>query len=130
GVMAGAPAAALALMASGTPTDRLPRAIGTFQSASLLGLALGPGVAASLIGALGYRMTFYVTSAVMFAGAVATVVLIREDRAKVRGEWEVKRSSSGHMFAPPVQVLSLRQARIMFAIVLGIGFGVPMIQTT
>jgi MFS family permease len=70
-----------------------------------------------------------VTSAVMLAGALSTVILVREDRAALRAEWAVS-GSGGHLFAPLALVLRSRPARITFGIVLGIGFGVPMVQST
>jgi len=78
GVMAGAPAAAMALIAAGTPAQRLPKALGQFQGATLGGIALGPVIAAVFIAAFGYRPTFVVAGVLMFSGALVTVFMIKE----------------------------------------------------
>jgi MFS family permease len=80
GFMAGAPAAAMALMAAGTPRSLLSRALGQTQAAMLAGLALGPVFAAVLVGFLGYRDTFIAAGILMYSGSIVSAAFIREQR--------------------------------------------------
>jgi DHA1 family multidrug resistance protein-like MFS transporter len=125
GVMAGAPAAAMALMAAGTPRALLPRALGQFQAATLSGLALGPVVAATFIGWLGYRDTFIVTAVLMFAGATVSAVLIKEF-----GTPAVE-PTTGVGTPPPATLRALLRSRVVWAalgLVLCLSFAAPMVQ--
>lgn len=127
GVMAGAPAAAMALIASTTPADRLNHSLGVFQAATQGGLALGPVVAAGLIQGLGYKATFVVTSLVMLAGAFATVVLVQEDRAALPGRRD--KSAPPDPDAVPVRdVLRSQAVLAVFFVILVVNLGRPMTQ--
>jgi MFS transporter, DHA1 family, multidrug resistance protein len=129
GVMAGAPAAAMALIAASTPTDRLSRALGTFQAFSLLGLAAGPVAGAGLIAWLDFRGTFIFTSGVMSLGAIATTVLVREDRKALKAEREERiAASSGSQRNELLALLSSRTVRPVLIVGMAVGFGVPMTQ--
>ncbi len=130
GVMAGAPAAAMALIAATTPEEKLPRSLGTFQAFSLLGLAAGPVAGAGLIAWLDYRGTFIATSAVMSLGALATLVLVREDRVALRAE-QVQRAAAsvGRPRGGDLRVLlASKTVRPVLLVALVVGFGVPMHQ--
>jgi DHA1 family multidrug resistance protein-like MFS transporter len=125
GVMAGAPAAAMALMAASTPRSLLPRALGHFQAASLSGLALGPVVAASFISWLGYRHTFMLTAVLMFAGATVSAVMIKE--------YGVPASEPTEGITPPAPhalrvVLRSRLVWAALGLVLCLSFASPMVQ--
>ncbi|TFV83366.1 MFS transporter [Blastococcus sp. CT_GayMR16] len=80
GFMAGAPAAAMALIATGTPRSLLSRALGQTQAAMLAGLALGPVFAAVAVGFLGYRNTFIAAGILMYSGSIVSALFIREER--------------------------------------------------
>lgn len=82
GFMAGAPAAAMALIAAGTPRSLLPRALGQTQAAMLSGLALGPLFAAVAVGFLGYRNTFIAAGVLMYSGSIVSALFIREQRVR------------------------------------------------
>jgi DHA1 family multidrug resistance protein-like MFS transporter len=126
GVMAGAPAAAMALMAAGTPRSLLPRALGHFQAATLFGLALGPVVAAGFIDLLGYRTTFIATAVLMFGGASVSAVLIKEERVAK----EVLELETGAVKPPGAMRLMLRSKVVWAALILvmTLSFAAPMIQ--
>ncbi|MGX7680801.1 MFS transporter [Jatrophihabitans sp. DSM 45814] len=135
GVMAGAPAAAMALMATGTPRSLLPRALGHLQASTLIGVALGPVLAASLISALGYRTTFITAGILMFSGATVATFMIQEQRIP-----RPKPAAPGTVDPEVVAVAevprpgALRQmlrSRVVWAalgLVLSVSFAAPMIQ--
>jgi DHA1 family multidrug resistance protein-like MFS transporter len=121
GVMAGAPAAAMALMATSTPTEHLTRSLGVFQAATQGGLAVGPLVAAGLLSWLGFAWTFIVTAAVMLLGALATVVLVVEDRAPGAAREAKPKGALGEALRSPTVVA------ILFVVAV-VGIGRPMTQ--
>lgn len=82
GFMAGAPAAAMALIAAGTPRSLLPRALGQTQAAMLSGFALGPLFAAVAVALLGYRNTFIAAGILMYSGSIVSALFIREERVR------------------------------------------------
>lgn len=131
GIMAGAGPAALALIAGGTPEEHMARAMGAFQAFSLMGVALGPVAAFPLIDAVGYRTTFFITSGVMLAGAMMTVLLIREDRTPLRKARAERAVAVGPRPRSALRTI-LRQpaARRSFAIVSLLGIGAPMAQSS
>jgi MFS family permease len=81
GVMAGAPAAAMALIAAGTPSEHLPKALGRIQASILGGSAIGPLISIGLVAMWGYRTTFITAGFLMFSGAAVVMIMIREPRA-------------------------------------------------
>ena len=126
GVMAGAPAAAMALIAATTPPEKVNRALGMFQAGMQMGLAFGPLIGAGFIELLGYDGTFVVTSLLMFTGVLATVVLVEEDRSTLRRR---KRRGEADDGPPPEvlrSVLFTRPVIAVFLVVLVLGVGRPM----
>ncbi|MGD9796999.1 MAG: MFS transporter [Acidimicrobiia bacterium] len=121
GVMAGAPAAAMALMATSTPSEHLGRSLGVFQAATQAGLAIGPLVAATLLSWLSFEWTFIVTAGVMLCGAIATVVMVVEDRV---AETERKARPKGELGAA---LRSPAVLAILFVVAV-VGIGRPMTQ--
>lgn len=121
GVMAGAPAAAMALIATSTPSEHLSRSLGVLQAATQAGLAVGPLVAAGLLSFLGFGATFVVTSLVMLLGFVATVVMVREDREAADARPKPEKGDLGSVLRSPA-VLA-----VLF-VVLVLGAGRPMTQ--
>jgi MFS family permease len=119
--MAGAPAAAMALMAAGTPSSKLPKALGQFQGATLGGIAIGPVVAAGFIAAWGYETTFFVAGALMFSGAAVTVFMIKEPKQALAPK------GSG---AKPSMRTVLRSPLVWGALILVLllSFAAPMVQ--
>ena len=121
GVMAGAPAAAMALIAAGTPAKRLPKALGQFQGATLGGIALGPVIAAVFIAAFGYRPTFVVAGILMFSGALVTVFMIKEPTRALAAK-----PGSGSKSLRTVLRSPLAGAALMLVLLLS--FAAPMVQ--
>jgi MFS transporter, DHA1 family, multidrug resistance protein len=78
GATAGTVAAATALVATGTPRDRVGRALGVLTSAVAVGSALGPlvgGIAASL---LGVRAIFWAGGVLLLLATVPVLAVVRE----------------------------------------------------
>lgn len=126
GVMGGSPAASMALVTSRTPEEHVPRWLANLQASSLLGIALGPVAAAGLIEWLDFRGTFFVTSGVMALGALATVVIVKEDRSSFRGR--APNPTPKHERVGLRHILRSKPARTTFFLVAAMGIGVAMIQ--
>ena len=78
GALTGTVTAATALVAAGTPKDRLGYGLGLIQTAVFSGASLGP-LAGGFLGAqIGYRATFLVASAMMAAAALLVFFFVRE----------------------------------------------------
>ena len=121
GIMAGAPAAAMALIAAGTPASKLPKALGQFQGATLGGIALGPVVAAGFIAAWGYETTFFVAGALMFSGAAVTVFMIKEPKRALAAKGSATKPSMRTVLRSPLVWGAL-------ILVLLLSFAAPMVQ--
>jgi MFS transporter, DHA1 family, multidrug resistance protein len=79
GIFAGFSAAAIALVASQVPEDRLGYALGWLSTGQLVGSLVGPvigGLLADLTGS--YRIPFFCTSAVLFAATAAVWFIVQE----------------------------------------------------
>ena len=70
GLFGGSMAAASALVASTTPREKIPYAMGILMMAIFGGSAFGPLIGGLMADALGYRSIFYVVAAVYFAGGL------------------------------------------------------------
>jgi DHA1 family multidrug resistance protein-like MFS transporter len=120
GFMAGAPAAAMALIAAGTPRSLLARSLGQAQAALLAGLALGPVFAALLVGHFGYRNTFVLAGILMYSGSIVSALFIREQRVP----WVRAEHRSGAL------AVLLRQPVVWSALILMlvVSYAAPMVQ--
>jgi DHA1 family multidrug resistance protein-like MFS transporter len=78
GLFAGSMAAASALVASDTPRDRIPFAMGLLMVASYGGSTLGPLVGGIMADAVGYRACFFIIGAVYFLGGLAVIFFTKE----------------------------------------------------
>ncbi|CAB4909948.1 MAG: MFS transporter [Actinobacteria bacterium] len=121
GIMAGAPAAAMALIAAGTPATRLPKALGQFQGATLFGIAIGPVFAAGFIAAWGYQTTFFVAGALMFSGAAVTIFMIKEPKHALATKGNSSKLGMRTVLKSPLVWAAL-------ALVLFLSFAAPMVQ--
>jgi DHA1 family multidrug resistance protein-like MFS transporter len=80
GMFAGFSTSAIALVASQVPERRLGYALGWLSSGQMVGSLVGPvlgGILADVTGS--YRIPFYITSAVTFAGLGLTWFVVKED---------------------------------------------------
>jgi DHA1 family multidrug resistance protein-like MFS transporter len=78
GALTGTVTAATALVAAGTPKDRLGYGLGLIQTAVFSGASLGPLAGGFLGDQIGYRATFWIASAMMAAAAAIVIFLVRE----------------------------------------------------
>ena len=79
GLFGGSMAAASALVASTTPREKIPFAMGILMMASFGGSAFGPLAGGLMADALGYRNVFYVVGAVYFVGGIIVLFFAREN---------------------------------------------------
>ena len=79
GSLTGTVSAATALVAAGTPKDRLGYGLGLIQTAVFSGASLGPLAGGLLADQLGYRPTFLVASLMMATAAVLVYALVHEE---------------------------------------------------
>lgn len=83
GIFAGFSAAAIALVASQVPEDRLGYSLGWLSTGQLVGSLVGPvigGLLADLTGS--YRIPFFCTSATLFLATAAVWFIVREQFTK------------------------------------------------
>lgn len=78
GLITGTVAAANALVAATAPRSRMGYAMGVLQVGIWSGVALGPLLGGVMADALGYRMAFFVTAALLFAGGLLVQFGVRE----------------------------------------------------
>ncbi|KIL39770.1 multidrug transporter [Gordoniibacillus kamchatkensis] len=78
GTISGYSPAAVALMSSNTPRNKMGFAMGTLQSGSVAGSILGPFLGGLLADWIGYRYIFYVTGALLFSASVLSMLLVKE----------------------------------------------------
>lgn len=92
GFFTGTPAAATALVATGSPKARLAYALGLVQTSLFVGSTLGPMAGGFIADALGYRATFFGGGAIVFLALLLVIVVVREPEesaaiaARARGE--------------------------------------------
>ncbi len=115
GIFSGTVAAASALMASVTPRDRLPFAMGTLMTAVFTGTTVGPLVGGWTADHFGFRTAFFVTGGLLFSGGLVVLILVREkfvrppqsERASLRG---VLRLATSRQMLPLLFVIGAIQA--------------------
>jgi len=83
GVISGFMPAAVSLVSSTTPKERMGFAMGTLQSGGTAGAILGPFIGGLLADNFGFRPIFYITGTLLFLASVISWLLIHEkfDRA-------------------------------------------------
>jgi DHA1 family multidrug resistance protein-like MFS transporter len=78
GLLAGTVAAASALVAADTPRDKIPFAMGLIMLAVFSGNSLGPFLGGFLADKVGYEVTFFITSALLFSGGLVVLFFVKE----------------------------------------------------
>ncbi len=87
GVLTGTVAAAMTLIASGTPRERTGYALGMLQMAVWIGSSLGPPLGGLIADWAGYRAVFIVTGALLLVAGFTVWLLVKEEFTPVpRGE--------------------------------------------
>jgi DHA1 family multidrug resistance protein-like MFS transporter len=121
GIMAGAPAAAMALVAAGTPSEVLPKALGRIQASILGGSAMGPLISIGLVAIWGYRTTFITAGFLMFSGAAVVMIMIREPREALAPAHSAEKQKMSSLLRAPVVWAAL-------GLVMCLSFAGPLIQ--
>jgi len=78
GALTGFIPGAIALIATGTPQDRAPRAVATAQTASATGQIVGPGIGGLLAGIFGYRGAMTVSGTAVVISVLLVWLFVRE----------------------------------------------------
>jgi len=92
GCFTGTPAAASALVAAGTPRERLAYGLGLVQTSLFIGTSLGPMFGGYIGDTFGYRATFYAAAGVVALALIVVILWVQEPAesaataAKARGE--------------------------------------------
>ena len=116
GAISGFIAAALALMASAAPRDRMGYALGTLQTAIPSGTIIGPLLGGFLADRIGARNVFFVTAALTLVAAIVAMALVREaERPRSEGGF-------GRIFENYRLVFGTPQLRLCFLILFACQF--------
>lgn len=78
GVVSGFNPAAVSLISSSAPKERMSFAMGTLQSGVIAGTITGPLLSGLLADIVGFRPIFYMTGAVLLVASLLVAVLVRE----------------------------------------------------
>jgi MFS transporter, DHA1 family, multidrug resistance protein len=79
GALTGTIAAATVLVATITPKERLGYTLGLLQTGVYVGSSVGPALGGILSDLFGHRVTFFVTSALLFTAAFIIMKFVREE---------------------------------------------------
>ena len=96
GAFVGTIPAAAALVASGTPPERVGYAMGLLQMAQFTSATAGPLIGGFLADAIGFRQTFIVTSVLFGLAGLLLVFGVQEDRAARRAPRPVRGLHAQH----------------------------------
>jgi DHA1 family multidrug resistance protein-like MFS transporter len=90
GAFTGTVTASAALIASGTPRERLSYALGFLSSSNFIGISLGPLVGGLVAEYFGYRTSFVVGAGILIAGFVGVLLFIRDETVEEEEEEEAE----------------------------------------
>ena len=92
GCITGTVAAATVLLASAAPKEEVGYGLGLLQMAVYLGSSLGPMLGGLVSDTFGHRMTFFVTAALLFMGALVVLLFTDDEFVPPVGRKSVLRS--------------------------------------
>lgn len=116
GAISGFIAAAIALMASSAPRNRMGYALGTLQTAIPSGTILGPLLGGVLADRIGARQVFFVTAGLTLVAAVIVMALVRE------AEGPRSTEGFGRIFENYRLVFGTPQLRLLYFVLFGCQF--------
>ncbi len=116
GAISGFIAAAVALMASSAPRDRMGYALGTLQTAIPSGTILGPLLGGFLADRIGARQVFFVTAAMTLVAAIIVMAFVREEERPRSPE------GFGRIFENYRLVFGTSQLRLLYFVLFGCQF--------
>lgn len=79
GVISGFMPAAVALMSTNTPKEKMGFAMGTLQSGGVAGSILGPFIGGLMAEWVGFRPIFYITGPLLFCASLLAMFLVKEN---------------------------------------------------
>ncbi|MDO4552682.1 MAG: MFS transporter [Bacillota bacterium] len=123
GIFTGTVTASMSFVSAYTPTEKQSYALGLMTSSNFLGYSIGPFIGGFAAEYLGYRACFYIGAAIMAAGCLLVLFLVKEDKSVFTHRLpEPKEKKKGGMkiFTPfivavLVALLFQRIARTIFA---------------
>ncbi len=86
GAISGYIAAALALVSTSTPKEKIGYALGFLQSSTAGGTVLGPAVGGILADFIGYREIFFIVAALCIVGGIVVMKFVKEIPQPTNGE--------------------------------------------
>ncbi len=116
GAVSGFVAAALALMATSAPRERMGYALGTLQTAIPSGTIMGPLVGGFLADRIGARHVFFATAAMTLTAAIVVMLLVRE------GERPREEGGPGRILENYALVFGSPQLRMLFFVLFACQF--------
>jgi len=81
GVLTGTVTSSAALVATGTPDNRLSYALGFLSSSTFIGYSLGPAFGGLIAEVMGYRLSFFIGGGIVLIGLLLAIFLIEEPPA-------------------------------------------------
>jgi DHA1 family multidrug resistance protein-like MFS transporter len=119
GCVTGTPAAASALIATGSPKNRLAYALGLLQTAFFVGASLGPMLGGHIADSYSYRATFFVSAFIVLIAFFTTLTIVREP------EESAAANAQARMESPITGFRMLLASRTMLPLIF-MGFAVNM----
>jgi MFS transporter, DHA1 family, multidrug resistance protein len=121
GVLSGTVAAAMALVASSTPRDKMPFVMGLLMVAVQSGGAFGPLIGGVIAAKAGYEATFLITGGIVFLGGIIILLFVTE---KFTPPPKEETASIGKMF----QLLKSKELLPVLGISLALSAGPAIIS--
>ena len=117
GMFAGTMGAAAALVAAGTPRDRVGSALGTLQTGQFAANMLGPVLGGITAATIGLRGAFFACGALFGLAAVSSYLFVREPRSTPAAVPAVETSRPRPSLLDSLRAVSSdRQLRVIFAV--------------
>ncbi|CAG7625456.1 Staphyloferrin B transporter [Paenibacillus solanacearum] len=92
GVISGFVPAAVSLLSTNTPREKMGMAMGTLQSGGVAGTILGPLFGGLLAEWIGFRPIFYITGGLLFAASLLATFLVKESFDSAQAKRQPKQS--------------------------------------
>lgn len=126
GSFAGFSAAALTLVASSAPREKLGLALGWLQTGQVMGLVFGPTLGGFIADLAGYRHVFFFTGVVSLGATLLTLFMVHEDFQPAPAE--LKGSKNGSPSSPLATFRMFPVIAIMFIVLLLTQFAVRSVE--
>ncbi len=86
GAITGTVTSSSALVATGTPVKKLSYALGFLSLSTFIGYSLGPAIGGIIAEYFGYRMSFFIGSAILITGFFLVILIIKEPEQDIEGK--------------------------------------------